>query len=55
MKKVIRKSMKEILFKHLVDFANEKDKDTATIEHYAEHFVDEFDRYLQAYKEFKED
>lgn len=55
MKKVIRNSFKGIMVKHLIDFALEKDKDLATIEHYAEHCVAEFERYMKAYNEFRED
>ena len=55
MKSVIRKSMKEMLAKLLIDFRNEPDKDLAQIEHYAEKFVEDFERYLTAYHEFKED
>lgn len=54
MKRVVRDSFKTILKKHLIDFALEQNKDTATIEHYAEHCVTEFERYLRAYNEFKE-
>jgi len=55
MKRVIRDSFKGIMVKHLIDFALEKDKDLATIEHYAEHCVNEFERYLRAYNDFKEE
>lgn len=55
MKKVIRNSFKGIMVKHLIDFALEKDKSLNTIEHYAEHCVEEFERYLRAYNEFKEE
>lgn len=55
MKRVVRNALEEIIMKHLIDFALEKDKNTATIKHYAEHTVEEFERYLRAYNEFKGD
>ena len=55
MKRVLRDSIKGIMVKHLIDFALEKDKDLRTIEYYAENCVAEFERYLRAYNEFKED
>jgi len=55
MKRVIRDSFKGIMIKHLIDFVLEKDKDLETIEHYAEHCVNEFERYLRAYNDFKEE
>ena len=55
MKKVIRQSFRMILIKHLFEFALEKDKSVSTVEHYADHAIEEFDRYLKAYNEFKED
>lgn len=55
MKRVIRQSLKEMFFRYLSEFCNEKEKDTAQIEHYAENFTNEFDRYLSAYYDFKED
>lgn len=55
MKRVIKDSFKGIMVKHLIDFALEKDKDLRTIEHYADHCVTEFERYLRAYNEFKEE
>lgn len=55
MKAVQRNALKEILMKHLIDFRNEENKDVSVMEHYAEHSVEEFERYLKAYHEFKED
>ena len=56
MKAVIRQSMKEMLNKLLLEFCNDGTrKDSAVIEHYAESFVENFERYLKAYHEFKED
>lgn len=55
MKRVIKQSMKELMVKYLTEFRHEKDKDTTTIEHYANNFVNEFERYLSAYHDFKED
>lgn len=56
MKAVIRQSMKEMLFKLLLEYNNDTTrKDNAVIEHYAESFVENFERYLKAYNEFKED
>lgn len=55
MKKVIKDSMRDMLVKLLMEFMNEKDKNTTTVVAYAESFCDNFERYLRAYKEFKED
>lgn len=55
MKKVIKKSMKELLIKYLTEFRAEDDKDNLQIESYANNFVTEFERYLEAYNDFKED
>jgi len=55
MNKTIKDSMREILFKFLYDFRNEPDKDVSTMQHYVDKFVDDFERYLSAYKDFKED
>lgn len=55
MKPVIKQSMETILIKYLNEFLTEKEKDFSTVEHYAHNCVEEFDRYLKAYNEFKED
>ena len=56
MKDVIRQSMKEMLVKLLLEFTNDSArKDVPLIEHYAESFCENFERYLKAYHEFKED
>ena len=55
MKRVIRSSLKLILVKAFVEFALEKDHDSKQIEAYANGTVEEFERYLAAYNEFKED
>ena len=55
MNKTIRSSMKEMAYRHLLEFSYESDKDLATVEHYAEEFVKKFEKYLEAYKDFKED
>lgn len=54
MKKTIKQSMRTMLVKYLVDFGFEIEKNTATAEFYADNFVEEFERYLTAYNEFKE-
>lgn len=54
MKAVMRKALKDFMVKHLFDFANEASKDPETIDHYAEHCIGEFERYLKAYYDFKE-
>jgi len=55
LKRTIKASMKEILFKFLVDFQAEPVKDADTMKHYCDKYVDDFERYLRAYHEFKED
>lgn len=55
MKPVIKQSMKTILIKYLNEFLTEKEKDFSTVEHYAHNCVEEIERYLKAYNEFKED
>ena len=55
MKRVIKESMKSLLVKYLSEFSREKDPDARQIECYANNFVTEFERYLAAYNEFKED
>lgn len=55
MNKTIKQSMKEMLYTRLLEFSYETTKDLSTVEHYAEKFVEDFERYLRAYKEFKED
>lgn len=55
MKKVIKQSLTEIAIRYLTDFGFEKEKDSATIRHYAEGISNEFERYLGAYHDFKED
>lgn len=56
MKRTIKQSLKMIMFKYLLEYANcERNKDFSEAEHFAERFVEEFDRYLTAYYEFKED
>lgn len=44
-----------MLVKYLLEFTKEPQKDISTIEHYAEKFVSDYERYLVAYNEFKED
>lgn len=56
MKKVIHDSFKSIIANHLAEFAREKgNTNKPIIDHYAEHCVAEFERYLKAYNDFKED
>lgn len=55
MKKVLKQSMEIILVKHLMEFTREPNKDLSTIKHYAETFTNEYEKYLMAYNEFKED
>ena len=55
MKKILKKSMKQMLIKCLAEFSKEKDQSPAQVETYANNFVNEYERYLNAYNEFKED
>lgn len=55
MKSVIRDSMKTMLVKYFADFGMERERDMKQCESYADSFIAEFDRYLKAYNEFKED
>ena len=55
MKRVIKQSMKEMLSKCFAEFSHEKEQDTAQIESYTNKFIDDFERYLNAYYDFKED
>ncbi len=55
MKKEIKQSMKKLLMARLEEFSHEPKQDKVTIEHYANNFVTEFERYLRAYNDFKED
>lgn len=55
MKKILKKSMKQMLIKYLAEFSKEKDQSPAQVETYANNFVNEYERYLNAYNEFKED
>lgn len=54
MKRVIKESMRGILFNLLVDFSTEEKKDSETIKHYTDQFVTQFERYLGAYNDFKD-
>lgn len=55
MKKEIKQSMKKLLMARLEEFSHEPKQDKVTIECYANNFVVEFERYLRAYNDFKED
>lgn len=55
MKRVIRDSMKTMLTKYFANFGMEKDRDMKQCQSYADNFIEEFERYLKAYNEFKED
>jgi hypothetical protein len=55
MKSVIKDSMKTMLVKYFANFGMERERDMKQCESYADSFVDEFERYLKAYNEFKED
>ena len=55
MKKILKKSMKQILIKYLAEFSKEKDQSLVQVETYANNFVNEYERYLNVYNEFKED
>ena len=54
MNRTIRQAMKEMVHKTLINFRSEPDKDLAQIEHYAESFIRDFERYLGAYHDFKD-
>lgn len=55
MKATLKHALKEFMVKHLVDFSKEANKDTETIDYYADHCISEFERYLKAYYDFKEE
>ena len=55
MKAVMKKALKDFMVKHLNDFRNEEHKDAETIDYYADHCISEFERYLKAYYDFKEE
>ena len=55
MKPVVKQSMVNMMTKYLMNFRAEPDKDDAQIASYASHFADEFERYLSAYNDFKEE
>lgn len=55
MKKVIKQSLRDIAVKVLIDFGYEKDKSHAIVEPYADSLTEQFERYLKAYNDFKED
>lgn len=55
MKRVIKEGMKNLVVKYLSEFARENEKDAGTIEHYANNFVNDFERWMAAYNDFKED
>lgn len=54
MKRVIKDSMRTILFNLLVDFSTEEKMDSETIKHYVDQFITNFERYLRAYNDFKD-
>lgn len=55
MKAAMKNALKAFMVKHLEDFKNEANKDAETIDYYADHCISEFERYLKAYSDFKED
>ena len=55
MKKAIKEGMKNLVVKYLTEFAHDKEKDAGTIECYANNFVNDFERWMAAYNDFKED
>ena len=55
MKAALKTSLKSFLIKHLEDFRKEPDKGAETIDYYADHCISEFERFLNAYYDFKED
>lgn len=55
MKQVVKDGMQGIFKKFLLEFRNEETPDKETIAHYAHKMVDEVERYLKAFKDFKED
>ncbi len=55
MKKVLKESMESMLTKTLTEFSHEKEQDPETIKCYTDKFIDDFERYLRAYNEFKEE
>lgn len=55
MKRVIKDSMEQMLIKYFANFGMEKERDMKQCQSYADAFLEEFERYLRAYNEFKED
>lgn len=55
MKRVIKDAMKSMLIKYFTNFGMEKERDMKQCQSYADNFLEEFERYLRAYNEFKEE
>lgn len=56
MNKTLKTSMAMMMEKYLLEFRNDpQSNDLGVVQHYAMKFADDFERYLRAYHEFKED
>ena len=55
MKTTVKTSLKMLIEKALTEFSRESDQGEEQIEAYAKSVVNDFERYLRAYYEFKED
>ena len=56
MNSTLKASMALIMEKYLLEFRNDPNSsDLGTIQHYAMKFADDYERYLKAYRDFKEE
>ena len=55
MKVTVKTSLKLLIEKALTEFSRESDQGEEQIDAYAKNVVNDFERYLRAYYEFKED
>ena len=55
MKATIKASLKMLIEKALTEFSRESDQGAQQVDAYAKSVVDDFERYMKAYYEFKED
>lgn len=56
MNSTLKTSMAIMMEKYLLEFRNDpKNGDLGVVQYYAMKFADDYERYLRAYKEFKED
>lgn len=56
MKHTLKASLALLMEKYLIEFMRDPNyKDAGQIQHYATKFADDYERYLRAYNDFKED